>query len=168
MLRLNLNAHPLSYVNDQDLGTAWLSKVMSTQELEEGITITVDLANGQYQVLQLFFIWIASILVKWSARSEIRIFAQIQIQQCIHLHCFWALSSYCRGREGDSVGQGTGTAAGLRCAVRLCVWAGFWILGAGLTLKLNSSPQIKGTLWSWGETCVHTCVCLCATTVMVS
>lgn len=55
MLRLNLNAHPLSYVNDQDLGTAWLSKVMSTQELEEGITITVDLANGQYQVLQLFF-----------------------------------------------------------------------------------------------------------------
>lgn len=53
MLRLNLNAHPLSYVNDQDLGTAWLSKVMSTQELEEGITITVDLANGQYQVSQL-------------------------------------------------------------------------------------------------------------------
>lgn len=52
MLRLNLNAHPLSYVNDQDLGTAWLSKVMSTQELEEGITITVDLVNGQYQVLQ--------------------------------------------------------------------------------------------------------------------
>lgn len=55
MLRLNLNAHPLSYANDQDLGTAWLSKVMNTQELEEGITITVDLVNGQYQVLQLFF-----------------------------------------------------------------------------------------------------------------
>lgn len=87
MLRLNLNAHPLSYVNDQDLGTAWLSKVMSTQELEEGITITVDLANGQYQVLQLFlyiYIWIASIL-RQDQRSEV--FAQIQIQQCIHLHC---------------------------------------------------------------------------------
>lgn len=50
MLRLNLNAHPLSYISDQDLGTTWLSKVMTTQELDEGVTITVDLANGQYQV----------------------------------------------------------------------------------------------------------------------
>uniref|UniRef100_A0A3B5QN66 Usherin n=1 Tax=Xiphophorus maculatus TaxID=8083 RepID=A0A3B5QN66_XIPMA len=50
ILRLNLNAHPLSYVNDQDMGTMWLSKVMSLQELDEGVTITVDLANGQYQV----------------------------------------------------------------------------------------------------------------------
>uniref|UniRef100_A0A3B5M4G7 Usher syndrome 2A (autosomal recessive, mild) n=1 Tax=Xiphophorus couchianus TaxID=32473 RepID=A0A3B5M4G7_9TELE len=50
VLRLNLNAHPLSYVNDQDMGTMWLSKVMSLQELDEGVTITVDLANGQYQV----------------------------------------------------------------------------------------------------------------------
>lgn len=58
MLRLNLNAHPLSYVNDQDLGTAWLSKVMSAQELEEGITITVDLANGQYQVFQLLLLFL--------------------------------------------------------------------------------------------------------------
>lgn len=51
VLRLNLNAHPLSYINDQDLGTTWLSKIMATQELDEGVTITVDLANGQYQVL---------------------------------------------------------------------------------------------------------------------
>lgn len=29
----------------------WLSKVMSLQELDEGVTITVDLANGQYQVM---------------------------------------------------------------------------------------------------------------------
>nr|XP_043886757.1 usherin-like [Solea senegalensis] len=50
VLRLNLNAHALSYVNDQDMGTAWLSKVMTTQELDEGVTVTVDLANGQYQV----------------------------------------------------------------------------------------------------------------------
>ncbi|TMS13118.1 Usherin [Larimichthys crocea] len=50
VLRLNLNAHPLSYINDQDLGTTWLSKIMTTQELDEGVTITVDLANGQYQV----------------------------------------------------------------------------------------------------------------------
>ncbi|KAM3624776.1 uncharacterized protein V6R79_001428 [Siganus canaliculatus] len=50
VLRLNLNAHPLSYINDQDMGTTWLSKIMTTQELDEGIAITVDLANGQYQV----------------------------------------------------------------------------------------------------------------------
>lgn len=53
VLRLNLNAHPLSYINDQDLGTTWLSKIMTTQELDEGVTITVDLANGQYQVTHL-------------------------------------------------------------------------------------------------------------------
>ncbi|XP_044201958.1 usherin [Thunnus albacares] len=50
VLRLNLNAHPLSYINDQDMGTTWLSKIMTTQELDEGVTITVDFANGQYQV----------------------------------------------------------------------------------------------------------------------
>ncbi|XP_008295345.1 usherin-like, partial [Stegastes partitus] len=50
VLRLNLNAHPLSYINDQDMGTTWLSKIMTTQELDEGVTITVDLANGQYQI----------------------------------------------------------------------------------------------------------------------
>lgn len=32
------------------MGTSWISKIMSTQELDEGVTITVDLANGQYQV----------------------------------------------------------------------------------------------------------------------
>lgn len=51
VLRLNVNAHPLTYINDQDLGTTWLSKIMTTQELDEGITITVDFANGQYQVM---------------------------------------------------------------------------------------------------------------------
>lgn len=51
VLRLNVKAHPLSYINDQDLGTTWLSKVMTTQELDEGVTITVDFANGQYQVI---------------------------------------------------------------------------------------------------------------------
>ncbi|CAL8351755.1 unnamed protein product [Merluccius merluccius] len=51
VLRLNLNGHPLSYVNDQDMGTSWLSHTMTTQEnMEEGLTITVDLANGQFQV----------------------------------------------------------------------------------------------------------------------
>uniref|UniRef100_A0AAZ1XV87 Laminin N-terminal domain-containing protein n=1 Tax=Oreochromis aureus TaxID=47969 RepID=A0AAZ1XV87_OREAU len=51
VLRLNLNAHPLSYINDQDMGTTWVSKIMTAQELDEGVTITVDLANGQYQVM---------------------------------------------------------------------------------------------------------------------
>lgn len=51
VLRLNLNAHSLGYINDQDMSTAWLSKIMTAQELDEGVTITVDLANGQYQVL---------------------------------------------------------------------------------------------------------------------
>ncbi|XP_029281914.1 LOW QUALITY PROTEIN: usherin [Cottoperca gobio] len=50
VLRLNLNAHPLSYINDQDMGTTWLSKIMTAQELDEGVTLTVDLVNGQYQV----------------------------------------------------------------------------------------------------------------------
>lgn len=53
VLRLNLNAHPLRYINDQDMGTTWLSKVMAIQDLDEGLTITVDLANGQYQVTHL-------------------------------------------------------------------------------------------------------------------
>lgn len=50
VLRLNLNAHPLSYINDQDMGTTWLSKIMTTQDPDEGLTLTVDLVNGQYQV----------------------------------------------------------------------------------------------------------------------
>lgn len=50
VLRLNLNTHPLSYINDQDLGTTWMSGIMTPQELDEGVVITVDLANGQYQV----------------------------------------------------------------------------------------------------------------------
>ncbi|KAM7406312.1 hypothetical protein PAMP_000697 [Pampus punctatissimus] len=53
VLRLNLNAHPLSYINDQDMGTTWLSKIMTTQELDKGVTITVDFANGQYQVFYI-------------------------------------------------------------------------------------------------------------------
>ncbi|XP_041646715.1 usherin [Cheilinus undulatus] len=53
VLRLNVNAHPLSYINDQDMGTAWFSKIMTTQEMDKGLTITVDLVNGQYQVFYL-------------------------------------------------------------------------------------------------------------------
>ncbi|XP_037397596.1 usherin [Pygocentrus nattereri] len=51
VLRLNLDAHPLHYINDNDIGTSWVSSILSTPEkLDEGVTITIDLENGQYQV----------------------------------------------------------------------------------------------------------------------
>lgn len=39
------------------MGTTWVSKIMTAQELDEGVTITVDLANGQYQVMHLILFW---------------------------------------------------------------------------------------------------------------
>ncbi|XP_049320201.1 usherin isoform X1 [Astyanax mexicanus] len=51
VLRLNVDAHPLHYINDNDIGTSWVSSVLSTAEkLDQGVTITIDLENGQYQV----------------------------------------------------------------------------------------------------------------------
>ncbi|XP_076156222.1 usherin [Alosa pseudoharengus] len=51
VLRLNLDAHPLSYINDNDIGTAWISHVFTRSELmDQGVTLTFDLENGQYQV----------------------------------------------------------------------------------------------------------------------
>ncbi|KAG9336282.1 hypothetical protein JZ751_002629, partial [Albula glossodonta] len=51
VLRLNLDAHPLSYINDNDIGTGWISNVFSsTDQLNKGVVITFDLENGQYQV----------------------------------------------------------------------------------------------------------------------
>uniref|UniRef100_A0AAV2LNE7 Usherin n=1 Tax=Knipowitschia caucasica TaxID=637954 RepID=A0AAV2LNE7_KNICA len=48
--RLNENAHPLSYLNDNDMGTSWISKIFTSQELDEGVIISLNLLNGQYQV----------------------------------------------------------------------------------------------------------------------
>uniref|UniRef100_F6UX68 Usherin n=1 Tax=Ornithorhynchus anatinus TaxID=9258 RepID=F6UX68_ORNAN len=54
VLRLNSKAHPLTYINDNEVGTSWISNVfMNTTQLDHGITITVDLENGQYQVFYI-------------------------------------------------------------------------------------------------------------------
>ncbi|XP_074120778.1 usherin [Sminthopsis crassicaudata] len=54
VLRLNPEAHPLSYINDNDIGTTWISHVFRNMtELENGVAITIDLENGQYQVFYI-------------------------------------------------------------------------------------------------------------------
>ncbi|XP_041108645.1 usherin [Polyodon spathula] len=51
VLRLNLDAHPLNYINDNDIGTSWISSVFTNlTQLDNGVTITFDLLNGEYQV----------------------------------------------------------------------------------------------------------------------
>ncbi|EHB00446.1 Usherin [Heterocephalus glaber] len=54
VLRLGPNAHPLSFVNDNDVGTSWVSHVFANNaQLDGGVTISVDLENGQYQVFYI-------------------------------------------------------------------------------------------------------------------
>lgn len=51
MLRLHPHAHPLNYVNDNDISTTWVSSVFpSPEKLDQGVLITIDLEGGQYQV----------------------------------------------------------------------------------------------------------------------
>uniref|UniRef100_A0A4W5JQN6 Laminin N-terminal domain-containing protein n=1 Tax=Hucho hucho TaxID=62062 RepID=A0A4W5JQN6_9TELE len=46
-----MDAHPVSYINDQDMGTAWVSNILTgPEDMDQGLTITIDLVNGQYQV----------------------------------------------------------------------------------------------------------------------
>ncbi|XP_058131204.1 usherin [Dasypus novemcinctus] len=53
--RLNPEAHPLSFINDNDFGTSWVSRVFTDiTQLNRGVTISVDLENGQYQVFYIF------------------------------------------------------------------------------------------------------------------
>uniref|UniRef100_A0A8C3CYC1 Laminin N-terminal domain-containing protein n=1 Tax=Cairina moschata TaxID=8855 RepID=A0A8C3CYC1_CAIMO len=50
VLRLDAEAHPLYYINDDDIGTTWISSVFAnTVGLDRGVSITIDLQNGQYQ-----------------------------------------------------------------------------------------------------------------------
>ncbi|XP_058895005.1 usherin [Kogia breviceps] len=54
VLRLNPDAHPLSFVNDNNIGTSWLSHVFTNMtQLNQGVTISIDLENGQYQVFYI-------------------------------------------------------------------------------------------------------------------
>uniref|UniRef100_A0A8B9U5J2 Usherin n=1 Tax=Anas zonorhyncha TaxID=75864 RepID=A0A8B9U5J2_9AVES len=54
VLRLDAEAHPLYYINDDDIGTTWISSVFAnTVGLDRGVSITIDLQNGQYQVFYI-------------------------------------------------------------------------------------------------------------------
>ncbi|KAJ7402273.1 hypothetical protein BTVI_87954 [Pitangus sulphuratus] len=54
VLRLDAEAHPLYYINDDDIGTTWISSVFAnTAGLDRGVSITIDLQNGQYQVFYI-------------------------------------------------------------------------------------------------------------------
>ncbi|NXU70580.1 USH2A protein, partial [Oreotrochilus melanogaster] len=54
VLRLDAEAHPLYYINDDDIGTTWISSVFTnTAGLDRGVSITIDLQNGQYQVFYI-------------------------------------------------------------------------------------------------------------------
>ncbi|XP_038667644.1 usherin isoform X2 [Scyliorhinus canicula] len=54
VLRLNLHGHPLNYINDEDIGTSWVSSVFTDlAQLDNGVSITVDLQNGQYEVFYI-------------------------------------------------------------------------------------------------------------------
>ncbi|XP_055465169.1 usherin [Psammomys obesus] len=49
--RLNPEAHPLSFINDDNIATSWISHVFTNiTQLNQGLVISVDLENGQYQV----------------------------------------------------------------------------------------------------------------------
>lgn len=53
-LRLNEEAHPLAYMNDGDSSTTWISGVVY---MPGGIMITLDLENGEYQVIIFPLFW---------------------------------------------------------------------------------------------------------------
>ncbi|KAF7704133.1 hypothetical protein HF521_021205 [Silurus meridionalis] len=54
LLRLHPHAHPLNYINDNDIGTTWVSSVFSSKEqLDQGLSIAIDLESGEYQVFYL-------------------------------------------------------------------------------------------------------------------
>lgn len=93
VLRLDAEAHPLDYINDNDIGTTWISTVFAnTADLDHGVTITIDLQNGQYQVTEiLHLLFIKSKLGTYFCRLFIIILRKFKPL------CFKTLSS--RGQE---------------------------------------------------------------------
>ncbi|XP_072265966.1 usherin isoform X2 [Pyxicephalus adspersus] len=53
ILRLNPDAHPVPYMNDNDLNTTWISSLLSQSDIDKGVMIIMDLENGQYQVFYI-------------------------------------------------------------------------------------------------------------------
>ncbi|XP_069464673.1 usherin [Ambystoma mexicanum] len=54
VLRLHPDAHPVAYINDDDIETSWISLTFANiSNVNDGVDIVIDLENGQYQV---FFI----------------------------------------------------------------------------------------------------------------
>ncbi|XP_075195246.1 usherin [Anomaloglossus baeobatrachus] len=53
VLRIHRDAHPVSYINDNDLQTTWISSILSASDFDRGINITLDLTNGQYQIFYI-------------------------------------------------------------------------------------------------------------------
>ncbi|KAL1769870.1 usherin, partial [Sigmodon hispidus] len=48
--RLNPDAHPLSFINDNNIDTSWISHMFANfTQLKQGMIISIDLENGQYQ-----------------------------------------------------------------------------------------------------------------------
>ncbi|XP_077341211.1 usherin [Lithobates pipiens] len=77
VLRLNPDAHPVPYMNDNDLNTTWISSLLSPSDIDKGIKIIVDLDNGQYQIFYIT-LWFYSPLPK-----------ALIIQRKKHSSSFW-------------------------------------------------------------------------------
>ncbi|KAM5165253.1 usherin [Mantella aurantiaca] len=63
VMRLNPDAHPVPYMNDNDLNTTWISSLLSPSDIDKGVKIIVNLDNGQYQVFYIT-LWFYSPLPK--------------------------------------------------------------------------------------------------------
>ncbi|KAJ1157569.1 hypothetical protein NDU88_010275 [Pleurodeles waltl] len=54
VLRLNLDAHPVSYINDNDIGTSWISSILNDiSDSDDGVNIIIDMEHGQFQVFYI-------------------------------------------------------------------------------------------------------------------
>ncbi|XP_018411554.1 PREDICTED: usherin [Nanorana parkeri] len=96
VLRLNPDAHPVPYMNDNDLNTTWISSLLSSSDIDKGITIIVDLDNGQYQVFYIT-LWFYSPLPK-----------ALRIQRKNHRSSAWEDWQYLASDCGDFTMENNG------------------------------------------------------------